>query len=103
MAAIAVTAPGIAFTPAAASGGGDTIVGGPGDGGWDTTYLLCVIGSTATTVTVDGTAYGPFTSQSVLIPVRRYNGATVAVTYSQVTTVTVGAVGPANIQKTYGL
>ena len=102
MAAITVTAPGTAVTPAAASGVGDTVAGGPADGGWDTTYLLAVIGATATTVTVDGVAYGPFTSQSVLIPVRRYNGANVNVTYSQVTAVTVAAFGPAT-QKTFGL
>src|SRR5262245_16691217 len=92
MAAIAVTNAGTAFTPAAANGGGDTVVGGPGVGGWDTQYLVVVVGGTATTVTVDGTGYGPITSQTVLIPVRRYNGATVAVTYSQVTGVTVAAV-----------
>jgi hypothetical protein len=92
MAAIAVTQAGTAFTPAAASGGGDTVVGGPGFGGWDTQFLVAVVGATATTITVDGTAYGPFTSQTVLIPVRRYNGSTVNVTYSQVTGVTVGAV-----------
>jgi hypothetical protein len=92
MAAIAVTQAGTAFTPAAASGGGDTVVGGPGMGGWDTQYLVAVVGSTGTTITVDGVAYGPITSQTVLIPIRRYNGATVAVTYSQVTSVTVGAV-----------
>lgn len=92
MAAITVTQAGTAFTPAAANGGGDTVVGGPGFGGWDTQYLVAVIGATATTVTVDGTAYGPITSQTVLIPVRRYNGSNVNVTYSQVTGVTVGAV-----------
>lgn len=102
MAALTATAPGVAFTPAAATGGGDTAPGGPGVGGWDTAYLLCVIGSTATTVTVDGTAYGPITSQSVLIPVRRYNGAPVNVTYSQVTGVTVAAVKPNTGYTAYG-
>jgi hypothetical protein len=92
MAAIAVTPAGTAFTPAAANGGGDTVVGGPGFGGWDTQFLVAVVGGTATTITVDGVATGPVTSQTVLIPVRRYNGAPVTVTYSQVTGVTVGAV-----------
>lgn len=102
MATLTATAPGVAFTPAAAAGGGDTVPGGPGVAGWDTAYLLCVIGSTATTVTVDGVAYGPFTSQSVLIPVRRYNGAPVNVTYSQVTSVTVAAVKPSTAYTSFG-
>src|SRR4030095_14726682 len=70
----------------------DTVAGGPGAGGWDTQYLVAVVGGTATTITVDGTAYGPITSQTVLIPVRRQTGSNVNVTYSQVTGVTVGAV-----------
>jgi hypothetical protein len=102
MAAIAVTPPGTAATLSAAAGGGDTVVGGPGVGGWDTTYFVATVGATGTTITVDGTAYGPITSQTVLIPVRRYNGSPVNVTYSQVTAVTVGAFG-ASTQKTYGL
>jgi hypothetical protein len=103
MAAIAVTQAGTAFTPAAATGGGDTVAGGPGVGGWDTQYLVVIVGATATTVTVDGTAYGPITSQTVLIPVRRYNGSNVNVTYSQVTAVTVGAVrGAAGAYGTFG-
>jgi hypothetical protein len=83
---------GAAVTTAAAAGGGDTLAGGPADGGWDTTFLLAVVGGTATTITVDGVANGPFTSQTVIIPVRRYNGAPVNVTYSQVTAVTVGSI-----------
>ena len=102
MAALTATAPGVAFTPAAATGGGDTAVGGPGAGGWDTTYLLVVVGATATTVTVDGTAYGPITSQSVLIPLRRYNGSSVAITYSQVTNVSVALVKRADSYTSYG-
>lgn len=102
MAALTATAPGVAFTPAAATGGGDTAVGGPGFGGWDTTYLWAVVGSTATTITVDGVAYGPITSQSVLIPLRRYNGAPVTITYSQATGVTVGLVKPSGAYTAFG-
>jgi hypothetical protein len=67
-------------------------VGGPGVGGWDTQFLVVVVGATPTTVTVDGVAQTSVTSQTVLYPIRRYNGASVAVTYNQVTGVTVGAV-----------
>jgi len=81
-----------AYTLAAAAGGGDTCPGGPADGGWDTTFLIASVGSTATTITCDGTAYGPFTTQTVIIPVRRYNGAPVNVTYNQVVNVSVGAI-----------
>jgi len=80
------------FAMSAAAGGGDTITGGPASGGWDTTFLLAVVGATATTITVDGVARGPFTSVTAVIPVRRYNGAPVNITYSQVTGVTVAAV-----------
>jgi hypothetical protein len=102
MATLTSTAVGTAFTPAAAAGGGDTAPGGPGVGGWDTAYLVAVVGGTATTITVDGVAYGPITSQTVLIPLRRYNGAPVNVTYSQVTGVTVAAVKPATGYTSYG-
>jgi len=80
------------YSLAAAAGGGDSLAGGPAAGGWDTTFLIANVGGTATTITVDGTAYGPYTTQTVIIPVRRQTGASVAVTYSQVTSVTVGAV-----------
>jgi hypothetical protein len=76
---------------AAASGGGDTITGGPSAGGWDMSFLVANVGGTATTITVDGVARGPFTSVLAVIPVRRYNGSSVAITYSQVTGVTVGS------------
>ncbi|MDQ5815819.1 MAG: hypothetical protein M3516_05955 [Actinomycetota bacterium] len=89
-------------TVAAAAGGGDTFEQGTGAGGWSlsATFLYAVVGATATTITVDGTAYGPYTNQTVILPARSsgMSGAgTVAVTYSQVTSVTVGAVevGPA--------
>jgi len=102
MATLGFTAPGVAFTPAAAAGGGDTVPGGPGVGGWDTAYLLVVVGATPTTITVDGVATGSITSQSILIPVRRYNGAPVNVTYNQVTGVTVACVKPANAYTSFG-
>ena len=58
------------YTPAAASGGGDTVVAGTGAGGWGLgTVLVGAVGATPTTVTVDGTAYGPYTSQTFAIPV----------------------------------
>jgi hypothetical protein len=103
MAALTATAVGTALAPAAAAGGGDTAPGGAGSGGWDTTYLLVVVGTTATVVTVDGVALPSMTSQSVLVPLRRQNGASVAVTYSQVTGVTVAAVKSASTAYTsYG-
>jgi hypothetical protein len=102
MAALTATAPGTPFTPAAAAGGGDTAPGGPGSGGWDTAYLLVVVGATATTITVDGVAGSAITSQSVLIPLRRQNGAPVNITYSQVTGVTVAAIKPATAYASYG-
>lgn len=102
MAALTAVAPGVSFTPAAATGGGDTAAGGGGAGGWDRAYLLVNVGATATTVTVDGVAYGPITSQSVLIPVRRYNGAPVNVTYSQAASVTVALVKPLDTYTSFG-
>jgi hypothetical protein len=102
MAALTAVAPGVAFAPAAATGGGDTAPGGPGMGGWDTAYLLIVVGTTATTVTVDGVAQPAMTSQSMLVPLRRYNGAPVNITYSQVTGVTVAAIKPATAYTSYG-
>ena len=95
-----------AVTTAAASAGGDTIEAGTGAGGWfSPMFLYAVVGTTATTITVAGTAYGPYTSQTVLIPVNQaYRGARVAITYSQVVGVTVGAVslGPALTGVTFG-
>jgi hypothetical protein len=86
-------AAGGAITVAAATGGGDTIEAGTRSGGWGSlVYLYAVISTTATTITVLGTAYGPFTSQTVIIPVfQQGRGQRVAITYSQVTGVTVGA------------
>jgi len=83
-----------AYTLAAASAGGDTLPAGTSAGGWSLpVFFIANVGATATTITVDGTAYGPFTSQTVIVPVRRLAfGASIAVTYSQVVAVTVGAI-----------
>jgi len=62
MAALATQAisEGGAITTAAATGGGDTIERGSGVAGWGIpVFLYATIGSTATTITLDGTAYGP--------------------------------------------
>lgn len=101
MATLTATAPGVAFTLSAASAS-DTVPGGPGIGGWDTAYVLYTIGATATTLTIDGVNYGPITSQSILVPVRRYNGAPVTCTTSQQTGVTVAAVKPSNAYTVFG-
>jgi phage tail tube protein FII len=86
-----------AVTTAAAAAGGDTIEAGTQAGGWSSpVFLLAVVGATATTITVQGVAYGPYTSQTVVIPVANiYRGRRVAITYSQVTAVTVGAISTA--------
>ncbi len=87
-----------AVTTAAATGGGDTIAAGAGAGGWSSpVFLLAVVGATATTITVGGVPYGPFTSQTVVIPVlNTYEGSRIPITYSQVTGVTVAAVSLAS-------
>ena len=95
------------YTLAAAAGGGDTIETGPSAGGWGPgSFLIANVGGTATTITVDGTAYGPYTSQTVIVPVGKGNnaGSRVNITYNQVTSVTVGAVrlGSALTGITYG-
>jgi len=79
------------LTAAAAS---DTFTSGATAGGWSLpVFYIANVGATATTITIDGTAYGPFTSQTVIIPVRRgIHGQTITVTHSQITAVTVGAV-----------
>jgi hypothetical protein len=97
---------GAAATFAAATGGGDTIESGLRAGGWGgNTFLIANVGATATTITVDGTAYGPYTTQTVIIPVGKgYAGSRVNITYSQVASVTVGAVrtGPSMTGITFG-
>lgn len=82
-----------AVTVAAASAGGDTIQAGTSAGGWSSpVYLMAVVGATATTITVNGVAKGPFTNQTAIIPVFNiYRGRRLNITYSQVTSVTVGA------------
>jgi hypothetical protein len=96
MAAITVNAAGVGATMAAASGGGDTVAGGTLSGGWSragTPVLVVTVGGTATTVSLDGVAQPAVTSKTVLYPLGGgiYDGRSVAVTYSQVTSVTVGA------------
>jgi hypothetical protein len=95
-----------AYTKAAASAGGDTIEAGAAAGGWlSPTFLMATIGATATTITVDGVANGPYTSQDVILPVAKgYAGVRVNITYNQVTGVTVGAVrtGPPMAGVTFG-
>jgi hypothetical protein len=83
-----------AYTVAAAAGGGDTAESGFTAGGWGSnSFLNAVIGGTATTITIAGTAYGPFTSVSVMLPISGAAdamGGRVNITYNQVTGVTVG-------------
>jgi len=94
MAAITVQPAGTGYTPAAASGGGDTLVSGTKAGGWGlTTVLVVAVGATPTTVTIDGVAQASLTSQTAVYPVSGgiYKGRVVNITYNQVTGVTVGA------------
>lgn len=83
-------------TTAAATGGGDTIAQGSRGAGWDQGVILVVRNADAATktVTVQGTPYiVPATTGLAIIPVYGvYFGAPVAVTYSAVTSLTVGAV-----------
>ena len=96
MAAITVAAEGAGMTLAAASGGGDTVTGGTRAAGWvaqGSPVLVVTVGATATVVTVDGVAKPSLTSQTAVYPLSGgiYTGRSIAVTYSQVTAVTVGA------------
>ena len=96
MAAITVNTPGTGATPAAASGGGDTVVAGTGAGGWQTgTVLVVTVGATPTVVTIDGTAQPSLTSQTTAYFINGgvYKGRAVPITYNQVTSVTVSAYG----------
>jgi hypothetical protein len=83
-------------TTAAATGGGDTIAQGTRAAGWDQSVVLVVrnADATLTNVTVNGVVYAcPATTGLSLIPVGGiYFGSPVAVTYSKVTSLTVGAV-----------
>jgi hypothetical protein len=97
MAAITVAAKGAGATLAAASGGGDTVAAVPGKaGGWQadgSVVLIVTVGATPTVVTVDGTAQASLTSKTIAIPLNPgVYPRTIAVTYDQVTAVTVGAV-----------
>jgi hypothetical protein len=96
MAAITVAAEGAGMTMAAASGGGDTVTGGGKFGGHviqGTPVLVVTVGATPTVVTVDGVAKPSLTSQTAVYPLGGgvYTGRSIAVTYSQATSVTVGA------------
>lgn len=79
-----------------ANSGGDSVAGGVKMGGWELPVVIVVRNTDAAskTVTVQGTAYVvPATTGIALIPVRgstKY-GDSVAITYSAVTGVTVGA------------
>lgn len=96
MAAITVASENAGMTMAAASGGGDTVAAVPGEFGGHTVQgnvvLVVAVGATPTVVTVDGVAKPSLTSQTAVysVPSGVYSRS-VAVTYSQVTSVTVGA------------
>jgi hypothetical protein len=95
MAVIAVTPVGTGYTPAAASGGGDTVVSGTVAGGWGlSTVLVATVGATPTTITIDGVAQSAITSQTAVYRLGGgvYKGRALTVTYSSVTGLTVGAV-----------
>lgn len=96
MAAITVAAKGAGMTLAAASGGGDTVASpGTKTGGWQidgSPVLVVTVGATPTTVTIDGAAQTSLTSQTAVYPLNSgVYARSLAVTYNQVTSVTVGA------------
>ena len=96
MAAITVAAKGGAMTMAAASGGGDTVAGtGTNAGGWQvngTPVLVATVGANSTIITIDGTAQPAFISGTAVYPLPTgVYPRSIAVTYSQVTGLTVGA------------
>jgi hypothetical protein len=96
MAAITVAPRGEGMTMAAASGGGDTVTGGTKAGGWvrdGSPVLVVAVGATPTVVTIDGIAQTSLTSKTGVYPLSGgvYDGRSIAVTYSQATSVTVGA------------
>lgn len=85
------------ITMSAASGGGDSAPGGLRAGGWELPVLLVVrcADASSKTVTVDGTGYVvPATTGQAVIPLRGgvVYGLSKAITYSAVTSLTVGAV-----------
>jgi len=85
------------LTMNAAAGGGDSVAAGVKLGGWELPVVLVVKNGDASskTVTVSGVAYVvPATTGVAVIPVRgsyKY-GDSVAITYSAVTSLTIGAV-----------
>lgn len=80
----------------AAAGGGDTVPKGMKAAGWSTGVVLVVrnADATPTNVTVNGVVYAvPATTGLALIPINGvYPDRPVAVTYSKVTSLTVGVV-----------
>jgi hypothetical protein len=84
------------LTMVSAAGGGDSVAGGVKLGGWELPVVVVVRNGDASnkTVTVQGTNYVVNASGGIaVIPVRgsvKY-GDSVAITYSAVTNVTVGA------------
>jgi len=96
MAAITVAAKGGAMTLAAANGGGDTVAGtGTNAAGWvsaGTPVLVASVGANSTIITIDGVAQPAFISGTAVYPLPTgVYPRTVAVTYSQVVGLTVGA------------
>jgi hypothetical protein len=81
----------------ACTGGGDSVAGGVKLGGWSLPVVLVVRNGDASskTVTVQGVAYiVPATTGTAVIPVNSgyHYGDSVAITYSAVTSLTIGAV-----------
>ena len=96
MAAITVATKGAAMTMAAANGGGDTVAAtGMNAGGWNgpnTPVLVATVGANSTTITIDGVAQPAFISGTAVYPLPTgVYPRSIAVTYSQVTGLTVGA------------
>jgi len=84
-------------TMSACAGGGDSVAAGVKVGGWELPVVLVVKNGDASTktVTVSGVAYiVPATTGVAVIPVRAgyHYGDSVAITYSAVTSLSIGAV-----------
>jgi hypothetical protein len=88
----------------ACTGGGDSVAAGVKVGGWELPVVLVVRNGDASskTVTVSGVAYVvPATTGTAVIPVRgsaKY-GDSVAITYSAVTSLTIGACRLSGLQQ----
>lgn len=96
MAAITVAAKGGAMTMAAASGGGDTVASsGTKAGGWQADgapVLVAAVGANSTIITIDGVAQPAFISGTAVYPLPAgVYPRSLAITYNQVTGLTVGA------------